>query len=129
MSTPRATIQPLLDAWAQGDFSAGVDVMAPDVGLTAFMPEGSETMVGVPAIAEYMRRFLANWERYWFEADHVDELSPTRLLARGTMHAKTFTGIEADHPMQIAFEVLGGRVTQMRWDPDPDTAVAMLDAA
>src|SRR4029450_2843381 len=104
----------IYDAWATGDFRAGVvhldrhvvPVIGPD------FPEFG-VFVGPDGIRQYMRRFLDQWEELTIEAK---ELRPVRdtAIARIVQHGKgRASGIEGDVTYFQLFTFRGGRIVRM----------------
>ena len=81
-------IRGIYNSWAEGDFSAGVELYDPHVVLIQ-RPEFPEagTYLGPKAITGYMRHFLSSWDRITIAAEEIIEAGDSvvvKVLQRGS---------------------------------------------
>ena len=109
------TVRRIFDAWAEGDLSAGrgdldehiVFVVSPD-----FPAWGVH--VGRDGVRDYMREFLAQWERVTISAKRIEAVGDT-VLADVVQHGKgKASGIEGDLRYFMLFTFRGGAI--VRWE-------------
>jgi ketosteroid isomerase-like protein len=78
--------------------------------VRADFPE-SGAILGLEGVRDYMRRFLANFERTTFDAENFRVVGDTvlvRLVQRGTVR-----GIESELRFFILFTFRGGKIVRM----------------
>ena len=107
------TVSRLFEEWATGDLRAGAEHYDEHV-VFVVRPNFAEfgVFLGAEGIREYMRRFLENWERTTFEAEHIEVVGDTvvaRLLQRGTGRA---SGAEAELRFFILFTFRGRKIVR-----------------
>jgi ketosteroid isomerase-like protein len=108
------TVKRLFGGWATGDFSVGATAFDPHVVLVVRedFPEPA-VLVGLDGVNDYMRRFLAQFERTTFEAEELRVVGDTvlvHLLQRGTGAASK---LEAEVRFFILFTFRGGKILRM----------------
>src|SRR4051794_21579169 len=81
-------VRAIYAAWKEGDFSAGAGDLDPHVTFVV-RPSFPESGIfhGPDGVRDYMRRFLASWEQYTIEAEHLETVGDT-VLARVHQHGK-----------------------------------------
>jgi ketosteroid isomerase-like protein len=74
-------VRRIVSSWRSGDFTAGADNVDRHVILVVSedFPEAG-VFVGPAAIAEYLRRFLANWQRYSMEPERINVVGDTVVV-------------------------------------------------
>src|ERR671924_1446924 len=79
-------VQRIVGAWAEGDFRAPIDEFDPNIVLVVRPPFAEPgVFLGAEGIRDYMRGFLAQWERYRIEPKDLQEAGDT-VLARVVQH-------------------------------------------
>jgi ketosteroid isomerase-like protein len=70
------------ERWSQGDFSASLAVLDPDVEFVVRPPiPDAGTYAGIDALRDYTRAFLEPWERIAIEAEDYTESADRVLVA------------------------------------------------
>ena len=108
------TVERIFQGWASGDFKAEADSFDPHAVfvIQEDFPEPAVAL-GLGGIRDYMRRFLAQFERTTFEAEDLRTAGDTvlvRLVQRGT---GTASGIEAELRFFMLFTFRGGKIVRM----------------
>ena len=103
----------IFDGWATGDLHAGAEYFDEHV-VFVVRPDFPEpgVFLGAEGVREYMHRFLENWERTTFEAEHIEAVGDTvvvRLVQRGTGAA---SGAQADLRFFQLFTFRGGKIVR-----------------
>ena len=112
----RATIEELFEQWEQGDFASGVSLYDPDIRFSGTQPEGQVEAAGLPALGEFMQRFLADWEHYRVELHELEDLGGGDWVARATQHGIGRTSrMELTAPVHIALAAREGRIAQLEF--------------
>jgi ketosteroid isomerase-like protein len=112
----RAAIEDLFGQWEKGDFATGLSVYDPEIRFSGTQPEGQVEAAGLPALGDFMKRFLADWERYRVELHELEDLGGGDWLARATQHGIGRTSrMELTAPVHIALAVREGRITQLEF--------------
>ena len=107
-------VRRIFDAWAMGDFRAGVDDLDQHV-VWVIRPEFPESGVfqGTDGPGDWMRRFLEGWELLTVEAKHLQAVGDT-VLAHVAQHSKgRASGIEGDLSYFMLFTFRGKRIVRM----------------
>jgi len=116
-------VERLTREWAAGNWSAGAELIDPDVVLTARVPEGSVISEGQEAIRRFMREFLGQWERYWIDPTEFIDLGD-KILASGHQYGiGSASGIEIEEPWFGIFTFQDDRVIAMSFTPDREEAL------
>ncbi len=104
--------------WAVGNWDAGPELYAPDVVLTARIPEGDIVSEGLESIARFMREFLGQWERYWIDPQEFVD-GGEQIVVVGRQYGTGITsGVKIDAPLYLTFTFRDGRVVAIRFTPD-----------
>jgi ketosteroid isomerase-like protein len=107
-------VRRIYNAWAAGDFRAGIDDLDPHVMLVVRQdfPEFG-VFPGIDGVRTLMRRFLDQWEEISIEAKQLRAVGDT-VLATVVQHGKgRASGIEGDiHYFQL-FTFRGGKIVRM----------------
>jgi ketosteroid isomerase-like protein len=107
-------VRAIYDAWQGGDFSAGGADLDPHVTFIV-RPSFPEPGVfhGPDGVRQYMSRFLASWERYTIEAEHLEAVGDT-VLAHIHQHGRgKASGVETDVRSYMLFTFRGGRIVRI----------------
>jgi uncharacterized protein len=102
------------EAWATGDFRAGVDDLDQHV-VFVIRPDFPEfgVFLGPAGVGTYMRRLLEQWERLAIEAKQIRAVGDT-VLAQVVQHGKgRESGIEGDDWYFILFTFRGGKIIRI----------------
>ena len=107
------TVSRIFEGWASGDLRAGAEYFDEHV-VFVVRPDFPEAGVahGTAGVREYMRRFLENWERATFAAEHVQAVGETvvvRLVQRATGRA---SGVEGELRFFMLFTFRGGQIVR-----------------
>jgi ketosteroid isomerase-like protein len=107
-------VRAIYGSWEQGDLSAGEADLDPDVTFVVRPPfPESGVFHGPDGVREFMSRFLANWERYTIEAEHLEAVGDT-VLARIHQHGKgKASGIDTDVRSYMLFTFRGRRILRI----------------
>lgn len=109
-------LRAMFEAWARGDISAGIELMAEDIRFSAAQPEGQVRADGRAAMSRFNRDFFASWERWWVDLDDLEQRSPTRFLASGQQHGVgKGSGTHASMPTFIAISFRGEQIVQLEF--------------
>jgi hypothetical protein len=119
-------VEDLTREWAAGNWRAGAALLAPELVLTARVPEGAMVLEGREAIAGFMRDFLGQWERYWVEPAQFIDLDDKILVIGHQLGIGTTSGLEIKEPWYAVFTFRDGCVVAMTFTPDRKEG---LDAA
>ena len=123
----RETISSLLADWGRGEWGTGVGLFADDIRFSGAQPEGQVEALGPAGIAEFMRRFLEDWEHYRVEPHGLEELGSGRFLATATQHGKgRSSAMDITAPVSIAIRMDKGRIVELHFFLDRDDALAAL---
>ena len=97
----------VFDAWARGEFGAAVLSHLDEHVLYVVPPDFPEfgVFVGPDGFAEFMRRFLAQWERLTIEAQHVEAIA---AYTRGLLETWEDFTMEAEELVAAGDSVLAG---------------------
>jgi ketosteroid isomerase-like protein len=98
----------------RGRFSAGADALDEHV-VFVVSPDfpAFGVFVGLDGISEYMRDFLAQWERWTIEAKHLETVGDT-VLAHVVQHGTGKTsGIEGRAAHFMLFTFRGNKIVRM----------------
>jgi ketosteroid isomerase-like protein len=81
-------VRRVYEGWAEGDFSASVDIFDPHV-LLVMRPEFPDagTYLGIEGVRDYTRDFLEPWTRITIEAEEITAAGDSVVVAvhqRGT---------------------------------------------
>ena len=108
------TIRRIYEAWAVGDFGAGIGFLDQHVVLVIGQdfPEFG-VFVGIEGVADYMRSFLDPWERLTIQALDIRAVGDT-VLASVAQHGKgRASGIEGDNRYFQLFTFRGAKIVRM----------------
>lgn len=112
-------LRPILAEWERGNFAPGAEVLAPDVWLSAFVPDGMVVAHGWEEISRFLREFLAQWSSYRIEVESLEELDDSAVLMEGRQYGTgKASGVEIADSLNIVFSFEGGRVVAMYWHPE-----------
>ena len=114
-------VRRIYDAWANGDFRAGIAYLDQHVVLVvgSDFPEFG-VFVGAEGIRRYMRRFLEQWEELTIDAKELRTAGDT-VIARIVQHGKgRASGIEGDNTYFQPFTFRGQKIVRIEsiWDED-----------
>ncbi len=107
-------VRTMYESWERGDFSAGAVDLDPHVTFVV-RPSFPESGVyhGPEGVRDYMRRFLAMWERYTIEAEHLQAVGDT-VLARIHQHGKgNASGVGTDVRSYMLFTFRGRKIVRI----------------
>lgn len=114
-----------LAEWERGNFAAGGEVLAPDVVMSAFIPDGTVVSRGYAEIGSFLREFFAQWRDYRIEVERLVSIDDATVLAEGRQYGTGRTsGLEIAEGQFIVFRFEDGRVSEMYWHPERDGALA-----
>jgi ketosteroid isomerase-like protein len=106
-------VRRIMERWAEGDFT---DAIPSDPNVTMVIsrdyPEFG-VFTGPDGMAEYMRRFLDQWEQWSAVLEEVTVVGDTvvaKHVQRGTFRA---TGIEAEAEGYFLFTFRGGKIIRL----------------
>ncbi len=108
------TVQRIFSGWRTGDLSVEAGAFDPQLVFVVRddFPEPG-VVLGIVAVREYMRRFLAQFEHTTFEAEDLRAVGDTvlvRLVQRGT---GTASGIQSELHFFMLFTFRGGKIIRM----------------
>ena len=106
-------VSQIFEGWATGDLRAGAEYFDEHV-VFVVRPDFPEpgVFLGTEGVREYMHRFLENWGRTTFEAEHLHAVGDTvlvRLVQRGT---GTASGAPAELRFFQLFTFRGGKIVR-----------------
>jgi ketosteroid isomerase-like protein len=107
-------VRRIFEAWATGDFRAGVNDLDPHV-MFVTPPDFPEfgVFVGPDGVRDFMQRFLEQWDRLTIEAKDLQVVGDT-VLAHVVQHGKGRTsGIEGDNRYFMLFTFRGNKIVRM----------------
>ena len=107
-------VRRIYDAWAIGDFTAGAEALDQNV-VFVVSPDfpAFGVFLGLDGITNYMRDFLAQWERWTVEAKYLEAVGDT-VLAHVVQHGKGKTsGIEGTIPHFMLFTFRGNKIVRL----------------
>jgi ketosteroid isomerase-like protein len=123
----REQLEQVFADWATGDWTTTPRLLAPDVRFSGAQPEGQVEATGPEGVAQFMRGFLAGWERYTTEIHDLEDLGDGQYLATGTQFGKgAVGGVDITAPVHIALSTRDGRITQMEWWLERERALEAL---
>ena len=125
MSSNSDRLRPVYAAWAEGDLRAGAELFAADVSIVP-LPDGGTPIVGRDAAAEYMREFLAQWDRFRVVAEAYEELGDSVLVTEHQYATGKASGLEIDHNCYALWTFKDDLVVRVRWEMD---RAALIEAA
>jgi uncharacterized protein len=108
------SVRRMYEAWAVGDFGAGVHLLDHYVVLVIRQdfPEFG-AFFGIDGVRNYMRRFLDQWERLTIQATDIRAVGDT-LIASVVQHGRgRASGIEGDNRYFQLFTFRGGKIVRM----------------
>jgi ketosteroid isomerase-like protein len=111
-------VESLTREWAAGNWRAGDALWAPELVLTARVPEGKVVFEGREAIAQFMRDFLREWERYWVDPSQFIDLSDKVLVIGHQLGVGATSGLEVKEPWYAVFTFGGRYVVALTFTPD-----------
>ena len=116
-------VERLTREWAAGNWSAGAELIDPDMVLTARVAEGTVISEGQEAIGRFMREFFNQWERYWIDPAEFIDLGD-KILDSGRQYGiGTMSGIKIEEPWYGTFTLRDDRVVAMSMTPDREEAL------
>ena len=120
-----ARLRPVLAEWERGDFTAGTDIISPDVVLSAFnAPERTVVCHGWEEIRRYLREFLTTWRSYRIEVDRLTPLDDLAVLLEGRQRGVgKGSGVETVDSLYIVFQFDRDQIVAMHWHVDRDGAL------
>ena len=107
------SVRRIFEGWATGDLRAGAEYFDEHVVFVVrsdFAEPG--VALGADGVREFMHRFLENWERTTFEAEHIEAVGDTvlvRLVQRGT---GTASGVQTELRYFQLFTFRGGKIVR-----------------
>ena len=107
-------VRRIYEAWAQGDFRAGIGDLDQHVVLVirSDFPEFG-VFLGLDGVRDYMRRFLEQWEQLTIEATNLRAVGDT-VLAQIVQHGKgRASGIAGDNRYFQLFTFRGQKIVRM----------------
>jgi ketosteroid isomerase-like protein len=104
--------------WASGNWRAGGELLAPELVLTARVPEGRVVFEGRAAIARFMREFLGQWERYWVDPAQYIDLGDKVLVIGHQLGIGATSKLEVREPWYAVFTFADGHVVALTFTPD-----------
>jgi ketosteroid isomerase-like protein len=107
-------VRRIFEAWARGDFRAGIGDLDPHVMLIT-RPDFPEfgVFVGLDGVSDFMRSFLEGWERLSIETKHLQAVGDT-VMAHVVQHGKgRASGIEADQTYFMLFTFRGKKIVRI----------------
>jgi ketosteroid isomerase-like protein len=110
-------LRALYSGWAQGNFRAGGELLAPDV-IFEPMSDGHEAYIGREAVAEQMREFLAQWSEFRVEAQEMVEVGETVLVTERQYGKGKSSGIETEMTFYAVWTFRDGLAVRIRWESD-----------
>jgi ketosteroid isomerase-like protein len=118
------TLWALFREWERGNFTAGTDLLAPDIRYSAAQPEGQVRAYGRTEMLRFLRGFFAAWDRYWIELHALEELRPGVFLATATQHGLgKGSGVPTAMPAFIATRFRDGLIVQLEFFYERDGAL------
>jgi len=117
-------LRPTLAEWERGNFAAGMEVLSPDVTLTALVPDGTVVARGLEEIGQFLREFFTQWSNYRIEVHELKALDDSKVLMEGRqVGIGNASGIEITDSLNIVFEFEEDRVVAMYWHPAREAAL------
>jgi ketosteroid isomerase-like protein len=118
-------LRALYAEWAEGNFRGGAEVLAPDVEFDP-LPDREVTR-GLPAVAEYMRDFLAQWSEFRVEAEELLQIGDGLVVVKERQRGRGKTsGVETESTFYAVWTFREGLASRVRWVA---TREAALEAA
>jgi hypothetical protein len=111
-------VERLAGEWAEGNWGAGGGLLAPELVLTARVPEGRVVFAGQAAIGRFMREFLGQWERYWVDPSQFIDLSDKVLVIGHQLGIGATSKLEVKEPWYAVFTFENGQVVALTFTPD-----------
>jgi ketosteroid isomerase-like protein len=119
-----ATLRPIYEQWARGEFGAGAQLLAPDLVHTGFVPEGRVTTHGEEEFGRWVREFLSQWEGYRVLADEFMQVDDDTVLVSGRQYATgRHSGVEVEESVFNVWVFRGEKVVGLHFDPDRERAL------
>jgi ketosteroid isomerase-like protein len=110
------TLRAMFADWERGDFSRGADLFTEDLRFSATQPEGQIEAAGIAGLAQFMQRFLLDWDPYSVELHGLDDLGGGRFVASATQHGVgKSSGMDLTAPVHIAIRMRDGRIAQLEF--------------
>ena len=125
-----AVVERILELWGAGNFGATAEYFDPHVThvVGEEFPE-SGVFHGEAGMAEFLGRFLAQWERYAIEGKRLRTAGDT-VLADVIQRSKgKASGIESDLDGFVAFTFRGPTVVRLEFFLDEGEALAAVGLA
>jgi ketosteroid isomerase-like protein len=102
--------------WKDGDWSAGADLMAPDIEWHPMSDDA--TLGGTRYGPRAVNQFFAEWLEAWEAADvrwEIIELTPDLLLVHSWLHARgRGSGVDAETEIGQVWEFKDGKAVRQR---------------
>jgi hypothetical protein len=111
-------VERLTREWTAGNWRAGEALLVPELVLTARVPEGRVVFEGREAIAQFMRDFLGQWERYWVEPAQFIDLGDKILVIGHQLGIGATSGLEITEPWYAVFTFHDAHVVAITFTPD-----------
>jgi ketosteroid isomerase-like protein len=124
-------VRSIFAGWERGDFSSS-DWAHADIEYVIADEPGSETRIGVTAMAEAWREFLRSWQEYRVEADEYRRIDEERVLVllkvfgRGKTSGLDLGTVASERRGANVFHVRDGKVTRLATYFDKQRALADL---
>lgn len=114
----------LVEPWATGDFTAAIALLADDVEMSAYLPEGVTFFAGRERVVRFMVEFASQWENYRVEADEVAPVGDDAVLVAGRqIGSGAASGLEISEPVFIVIRWKGDQITGHHWHVDRSKAL------
>ena len=115
------TVRGLYEEFATGNLRAGADLYAHDV---TFMPLVERSTVrGREEVTSYMREFLQQWNDFRIEAEEFTEVGGSVIVKERQHATGKSSGVEMTQAYYAVWSLEDGRIVEMRWEHDRDTAL------
>jgi ketosteroid isomerase-like protein len=118
-------VRRVFDAWAEGEFGAAILRHLDEHVLYVVPPDFPEfgVFVGLDGMAEFTRRFLAQWERLTIEARHAEAVGDTVLVNCVQRGKGRVSGIEGDNAYSMLFTFRGDKIIRIEAVMDEGSAL------
>ena len=119
-----ALFEPIVEPWARGDFSAWLRMLAPDVVLSGYMPEGVVTYEGRDDVRRYLADFSSMWMTYRVEVESVTSPSDSVVLISGRqVGIGSVSGLEIAEPVHVVNRLRAVEIAESHWHVDREEAL------
>jgi ketosteroid isomerase-like protein len=111
--TNRERIEAVYRRWAEGDFTAGGELFAPEVSFEPI--SDGRGAIGRDAIDGYMREFLAQWDDFRVEAEEITERGDSIVVTERQRATGKASGIATAQTNYAIWTFRGDQVVRVRW--------------